>query len=153
MSVCCKWGWPVWSSEPPVATGNFPQQVKHPYVLQDDWISYFRRYHSIPLKQEHKLNVNMRTDMLKRSSSAISLICKGIWRLSQMVSEILSNLQNGCGDNLLKGPINHTPLHKDIRNINNVCLAELPGEERKSSVQRTPGHGRQLQRCTACGVP
>ena len=43
----------------------------------------------------------------------------------------MNNLQNGCvdKDNLLSGTV-YTPLNNDIREINNICLAAFPTEER-----------------------
>ena len=103
-----------------------------------------------PPMQQLKLEVNMRTDEAEVEFSSYLLdVGKGriqhedseiqvqippeylVEDLNTLVSEIFPDLQNGCidKDNLLKGTI-YTPLNQNIKQINNVCLAEFPGEER-----------------------
>ena len=102
-----------------------------------------------PGMNHHKLQTNMRTDAAeKHFSNYLLTLGEGkptqdtelqvqippqhlVHDLNTLIAYTFPDLQNGCGDkdNLLKGTV-YTPLNTDIREINNICLADFPGEER-----------------------
>ena len=102
-----------------------------------------------PGMKHHKLQTNMRTDAAeKHFSNYLLALGEGkpthntelqvqippqhlVHDLNTLIAYTFPDLQNGCGDkdNLLKGTV-YTPLNTDIREINNICMADFPGEER-----------------------